>query len=145
MKKNKQLSILGIFFLATLLLNACSSRSKGLDATSWKLDSYQNQQEQQANVLPDSVITIDFQTENYSGLGGCNSYSGTYKTDGDNLTFGTAAPTRKVCTDPPGIMDQEKTYLDALGKVTNYKVSGDTLEMFDNRRNSLLKYTRAGQ
>ena len=60
-----------------------------------------------------------------SGTGGCNTFSGTYTTDGDTISFGPLASTMMAC-EPP-IMEQETVYFAALDGATTYAVDGDTL------------------
>jgi len=50
-----------------------------------------------------------------SGSTGCNRFSGTYNQDGDALTIGTLATTRKACR--PEAMKREQQFLALLGKV----------------------------
>jgi len=142
MKKKTLFILAGILLLATILFSACSPGSQGLDATSWKLSSYLDDQGQTAEVLPGSVINADFQATVVSGISGCNNYNGSYTVDKDKLTFGPMATTRQMCADPLGIMQQEQAYLSALEKVASYKVEGKTLEMYDDRGKSILKFQR---
>jgi heat shock protein HslJ len=145
MTKFAYLSIAGLILLVVVLFGACSPRSESLDATSWSLDTYRDEQGELVDVLPGSVVTINFQADTVSGQAGCNNYNGSYEVDGDNLTFSPLATTRKMCADPPGVMEQENAYLRALEAVASYSMGGSSLEMTDSRRDTLLTFTQAGQ
>jgi heat shock protein HslJ len=66
-----------------------------------------------------------------SGSTGCNRFSGAYSQDGDALTIGTLATTRRACL--PEVMQREQQFLALLGKVRH--VEGThlrlTLKSFD--------------
>jgi len=59
-----------------------------------------------------------------TGSGGCNTYSGTYTTDGASLSISPLAATRLFCADTGEI---EPAYLDALQAATGWAVDGGTL------------------
>ncbi len=61
-----------------------------------------------------------------SGTGGCNSYSGSYTTFGQQLTVGALAATKKLC--PVG-SELEAAYLAMLQAANSYSVLGDRLEI----------------
>ena len=55
-----------------------------------------------------------------SGSSGCNTYTGSYGIDGDQLLFGPLATTKKACPDP--IMAQERAFLAALASTSTYAI-----------------------
>jgi putative lipoprotein len=61
-----------------------------------------------------------------SGFSGCNDFAGEFDTDGNTLTFGPLASTRKACMDG---MEQEQTMLQALSNVASYAIEGDSLAL----------------
>jgi heat shock protein HslJ len=63
-----------------------------------------------------------------SGSDGCNRVSGTYKREGDAVTFGPMAGTRMAC---PDTGDIERAFGDALQRAARLTVSGDRLELLD--------------
>jgi heat shock protein HslJ len=94
------------------------------------LVSYLNAQNQQVPVLPGTEITAVLGADNtMSGSAGCNTYSTTYQVNGSNVTIAPPAVGKTVCSEPPGIMEQENTYITALAQVTSFQVSGDRLEL----------------
>jgi hypothetical protein len=58
-----------------------------------------------------------------SGSTGCNNFSGGTTMDGQRLTFGAMATTRKACA--PELMTQEQDFLSALGAIRSYSVAAD--------------------
>ncbi len=103
-----------------------------LTNTTWIVTGYNNGNQAVVSVLADTEMTAVFAEDGtMSGTAGCNSYRATYTTDGDALTIGPAAATRKLCASPEGIMEQEALYLAALPNATVYRIDGETLELRD--------------
>ena len=57
---------------------------------------------------------------------GCNSFAGGYVVDRAFLTFGQVATTRMYCAN---VWRQERAMLDALPRVSQWRVAGDRLEL----------------
>jgi len=88
-------------------------------------------------LIEGTEITLTFGADGVvSGSAGCNTFSGGYTIDGSTIAITTPlATTRMLCTDPPGIMEQEMTFLDRLGAVTTWQIgmNGLTLTTDDGR------------
>lgn len=70
-----------------------------------------------------SHITITLGSDGRAyGSAGCNHWFASYSRDGDRLNFGQAGATRKMCA--PELMEQEQRFLEALGQVQRWDVSG---------------------
>lgn len=70
--------------------------------------------------------TLLFNTEGRaSGSTGCNIFTGTYTKQGDKLSFGPLASTRKACLDETAQL--ENTYLKALARVSRVQADGRQL------------------
>jgi heat shock protein HslJ len=70
------------------------------------------------------VPTIEFGSDGrVSGFAGCNTFSGTFATDGSTLTLGPLATTRMACERPASAV--EATYLEALSGVTSWSIGED--------------------
>ena len=63
-----------------------------------------------------------------SGSAGCNNFTSTYRLEGDKLSIGPAAATRRMCASPEGIMEQEQRFLNALETVATARLEGDRLD-----------------
>jgi heat shock protein HslJ len=128
--------------LAAVMLAACAPAAS-LDGTSWRLNSYRNSQGEMTDTLPGTTITADFQATQVSGLAGCNNYSGPYQVSGGDIEFEQIASSLRLCSEPLGIMEQESDFLQALQSVSEYRISGRTLEMSGDRGEVLLVFTEA--
>jgi heat shock protein HslJ len=104
--------------------------TQDLAGTSWQAISYNNGKQAVTSVLAGTILTADFgKAGNLSGDGGCNSYNGPYKVNGNQITIGPLASSMKACGSPAGVMDQESQYLAALQSAAIYKIEGTVLEL----------------
>ncbi len=60
---------------------------------------------------------------------GCNMIFGTPEIDGERISFGAMAMTRRACIGP--LADLETKYLAALNGVQAYRIEGATLTLLD--------------
>jgi heat shock protein HslJ len=89
-----------------------------LVGTAWALGDFPGQ------VLTDVRPTISFSGDGtVSGIGGCNTFSGTYTVDGSKLTFGALSSTKKACGDTVDTVEQ--AYLAALQATQTYEITSD--------------------
>ena len=77
---------------------------------------------------------------NVSGSGGCNRFHGAATIDGNTITFGPLAATRKMCV--PALMDQEQKFFAGLADVKSYRLEGPYLFLDDAEGTPRLKFTR---
>jgi heat shock protein HslJ len=111
---------------------ATASQPASLPGTSWQVVSYNNGKQAVVSLIIDTEITLDFGTDGQvSGKSGCNTYSGGYETNGDQLKVGPLASTRMFCESPAGVMDQEQQYLAALQNAATYEIAGNQLTIRD--------------
>lgn len=64
-----------------------------------------------------------------SGSSGCNKLMGRYTVSAGTLRIGPLASTRMAC--PPAMMEQETTLIAALDHPSIYRITGETLSLFD--------------
>ena len=84
-----------------------------------------------STIIGTEITAIFDEAGTLSGSAGCNGYSASYTADGEKITVGPAASTRKFCAEPEGIMDQESQYLMALENAAVYTIDGRSLEIRD--------------
>lgn len=85
---------------------------------SWTLVGW-GDQDNLTPVLAGTEITAEFMgDQQFGGGSGCNRYSTGYEVNGNELSFGPIASTRRAC-EPP-ILDQEMKFLTALDAVAHY-------------------------
>ena len=122
-----------IMSLLVFGLTACagSSGDAVLEGTTWELVKLGA-----ALPLTGTTLTINFEDGTASGSAGCNSYSGEYQLDGENLTFGMIASTLMACLEP-GVMEQESAYLAFLQQVTSHTILDGFLYIYDEDDSAL--------
>ncbi len=118
-----------ILLTALLLSTACTAAGGSvggrLDGTSWVLITYA-----ETAPLPGTAITASFEDGRISGSSGCNSYSGAYKSNGDEIEIGDLAWTLMACVEPEGVMDQERLIMSFLGDARAYRLAEGQLQIF---------------
>lgn len=72
------------------------------------------------------------------GFSGCNTFRGGVKQNEQQITFGPMATTMMACTDT---MKQEHWFLQAMGKVRRFSISGEQLALYDIDDRVLLRFT----
>ena len=110
-----------------ILLAACGSDDGGaqgptLEGTTWVLDDASMGSLVEA-VPSEARIDLTLEAGQAQGTSACNTYSGSYTLDGDQLTFGPFAATQMACDQP--LMDLEAAYLAALGDVSSYAIDAE--------------------
>jgi heat shock protein HslJ len=120
---------LQLFDANTTLLAEFEPASSELAGSAWDVTSYNNGKEAVVSVKTGTSLTAVFDEEGQvSGSAGCNNYFGSYITDGNAISIGPLASTRKMCADPE-VMDQEAAFLVAMETAATYKITGDRMEM----------------
>ncbi len=97
-------------------------------AGTWSVTGYNNGREAVVSPILGTQLTLSFENGVVSGRAGCNTFSGTYTTDGNRIKMGTIAVTNMMCADNK-VMDQEQLFLKALQSVVRWSVEGDHLDM----------------
>jgi heat shock protein HslJ len=81
-------------------------------------------------VLPGSQVTAEFainadgETGTLSGNAGCNTYNAPIE---GALQLGPIASTKRTCSEPPGVMNQEYEYLAALQTANSFTLASNQL------------------
>jgi putative lipoprotein len=124
MDMNKIAITLSVLFLVGLLqgCSATAQDERSLIGT-WQV------QRIAGHVVPiDGGPTLTLDKDNRAhGNGGCNMFQGSYEAEGDNLTFGPIAATRRAC--PALAMDTEQLLFTNLAKVKRYHLEGNALKL----------------
>ncbi len=101
--------------------------AQGLANTYWVLTEYTAQGSASVTALGEPPPTLIFGGNGMvSGYTICNSYNGPYSESGDQVTFGPLVTTRRACTNPEFVA-QEQFFLRVLDGATTVTRSGDTL------------------
>jgi heat shock protein HslJ len=95
----------------------------------WRVDSFATGPGAVSAVLPDTELEVVFGIGSVGGSAGCNSFSGTYGTNGNVVRVGQLATTRKAC--PEDVMDQETAFLEALQGIALVEPRADSVNLTD--------------
>jgi heat shock protein HslJ len=95
-----------------------------LEGTSWVAESIAGEP-----VAEGFESTISFGAdEQVTGNTGCNGYFGSWATDGEMILFGHLGATMMMC--PEEQMDQEESFMEALGSAERFEVREGKLYIF---------------
>lgn len=119
------------FTMSTLTLTSDAgdvlefSRTYTLVGTSWRLQSLGGEA-----VIATEGITLSFdEAGTVSGLGGCNSFGGSYTLADNTILFSPLVSTEMACVDE-AIMQQEQAFYEALASLTGYEQDAKQLRLF---------------
>ena len=105
--------------LFAAMLAGCASDAPQLETE----HSYRVEWIGERPLIDRSHLTITFAADGRAhGNAGCNHWFASYRRDGDALRFEQPGATRKLCA--PALMEQEQRFLEALGQVQRWDVSG---------------------
>jgi len=80
--------------------------------SSWNVVEYNNGKQAVVSVLAGTRLTAIFDKGGHiSGSAGCNEFNGPVKTTPPKIVVGPLSATRKSCSTPAGVMEQEAGYL----------------------------------
>ena len=112
-------------------------------AGAWEATAFL-QRDAVSSPLPGTEVTAVFGEDGtLAGTAGCNTYRATYEIDGAAITIGEPAATKKACTTPEGVMEQEQAYLAALPRAASYSVEGPKLSLLTAEGTYVATYQRA--
>jgi len=97
-------------------------------AGTWSVTGFNNGREAVVSPIVGSHLTVSFEKGIVSGRAGCNTFSGTYTTEGNRIRIGQIAVTNMMCIDSK-VMTQERDFLRALESTVRWSVQGDQLDM----------------
>lgn len=110
------MSKLALLAVLTLMAVGClGSDFEDSIEGSWQLASGRVDGEE-ITIADTNPITIDFESEQVSGNGSCNHYSGSYALSGSSISFEPMAFTEMACF-PEELMETEMMYGEALTRV----------------------------
>ena len=123
----RKLGLMIFIFTLMAILAACGQGGDeviDLDGTSWILTSLNGD-----SPIAGATFSLNFSEGQAQGTAGCNSFFGGYTQDGDSFSMPLLAMTEMYCMDPDGLMDQEGSYLQVLGQVDSFSVTGSQLRL----------------
>jgi heat shock protein HslJ len=128
----------------TTLFTLMPQPTAELTGTEWGLTIYNNGRGGLTTPILDTTITAQFDGEGFlAGSAGCNRYRASFENDGDTMSIGPAASTRRLCAQPEGIMEQESAFLALLEDVATYSINGNKLDLKNAEGTILAQFTSA--
>ena len=79
----------------------------------------------------EAFLQLRDDTKSVKGFAGCNTFTGSYTVDGNDLSFGPLAATRKAC---PAGMETETEFFQVLDGTTHFSVHEETLTLLNERK-----------
>jgi heat shock protein HslJ len=117
-----------------------TAASTALLDTRWRLTQLGEE------VLPNATgerevhMTLHSVNTNLTGSGGCNSLFGRYALEKDRLKFDGLGGTKMFCD---GRMELEQKFNNALMSAMRWRITGSTLELFDDRNAAVATFVAA--
>jgi heat shock protein HslJ len=112
----------------------------------WLATMVNNGRQAVVSLVEGAEITATFDEEGtLFGSAGCNNYRTSYTLDGDAIALAPILSTKKFCSEPEGVMEQEANYLAALETVAMWSIRGDVLELRDADGALAVSFRAAGR
>jgi uncharacterized lipoprotein YbaY/heat shock protein HslJ len=108
---------------------AAQRPSPPLQETHWRLTRLDGKPLLLTNGQKEPTLAFRAGDTRFAGNTGCNNLSGTYRLSGANLSLTSIAVTKMACQQG---MDIEAALFTALGKVSNWRMTGQQLELLDS-------------
>ena len=113
----------------TMLLTLVRRPDLPLIGPLWRATAINNGRQAVVSVLAETSPTATFTEEAVSGSGGCNQYHAVAELGEGTLAVSPAAASRKMCSEPEGVMKQEAWFLAALSTTATYEIDRQRLEL----------------
>jgi heat shock protein HslJ len=99
-----------------------------LEGVEWKVTGFNNGRQAVVSAITGTTLTMTFENGMVRGSSGCNTFRAPYTTEGNRLTIGAAATTRKMCP-AEGVMEQEQKFLAALKTAKVWTIESGRLDV----------------
>ena len=119
---------LPLLALVLLMPAACKfEHHANLTDTYWKLVFIDGAAVTTPTGMREAHLILGSADSRVHGVAGCNDFFGNYQADGQVLSFSAMGSTRMACSEG---METERAFLQALGKTTRFKITGQTLQIY---------------
>lgn len=115
-----------------------------LAGVKWEVTGYNNGRQAVVGPQLGTHLTVAFKDGKVSGSSGCNSFHGPFKVDGNALSIGPLATTRKWCS-KEGVMEQEREFIAALQTATTWAIDRGMLDVHRKDGERVLTANQAGK
>jgi heat shock protein HslJ len=132
--KMRALYVAALLIMTGVMIAGCPVRQNApvkadasLTETYWKLTAIGENAVETPSGQSQAHLIFRAGEGRVKGSGGCNRIMGSYTLTGKLLHFGQLAATRMICPD----MEGEQALLSTLEKVDGYKISGESMQLFE--------------
>jgi heat shock protein HslJ len=115
-----------------------------LEGVEWEVTAYNNGRQAVVSPQLGTRLTIAFKDGLVSGSGGCNSFHGPFKAEGNAISIGPLATTRKWCSEK-GVMAQEQEFIATLETATTWEISRGMLDVHRKEGERVLTASNMGK
>ena len=115
-----------------------------LTRVKWEITGYNNGRQAVVSPLLGTQLSVVFKDGKVSGSSGCNSFHGPFKVEGNALSIGPLATTRKLCS-VEGVMAQEREFIAALQTATTWAIDRGMLDVHRKDGERVLTASEAGR
>jgi heat shock protein HslJ len=115
-----------------------------LNGVKWDVTGYNNGRQAVVGPLVGTRLNITFKDGKVSGSAGCNNFHGPFKVDGNALSVGPLATTRKLCH-AEDVMAQEREFIAALQTATTWAIDRGMLDVHRKDGERVLTANPAGK
>jgi len=117
--------------------------SKELAGTSWTVTGVNNGRDAVQGTSLTEALTLEFGTDStVSGNSGCNTFTGTYTQEGEDIAITDVGSTMMACEEAVATLEQQ--YQTALQAATTVRLSGIILDLVDAEGATQVTLTKAG-
>jgi heat shock protein HslJ len=109
----------------------------------WLVDSFATGTGSVTAPLEGTRLDVVFGIASVGGSSGCNSFSGTYGTNGSLVRIGRLATTRMACE--PAVMDQEAAFIEALEGAAFIEAGASRVDLTDRSGSIVVALVRPSQ
>lgn len=102
-----------------------------LTSAKWRLVGFGDKES-----VPTRAATLQFDATHAFGSGGCNQFSGSYRTSDSKLTFSQVVSTLMACTSG---MEAEAKFFKVLERAAAYKIASNELSLYDKDGKTLAR------
>jgi heat shock protein HslJ len=134
------LSICVLSFKVVSQNAAASEKALTLENTYWSLAKVGDTTLPERHDPRKPHVILNAEAHRVGGSGGCNGILGKYELSGDRLAFKDVGATRLACKEG---MDIERAFLNALNRVTSWRITGRKLDLSDDEGHVLLEFAAA--
>jgi heat shock protein HslJ len=114
----------------TQVLATFVAAKEDLAGTTWLVTGYNNGREAVVSPLLGADIIVNIDDANLiSGNAGCNDFFAQVQASGSTIEISGIGATRRLCTNPAGVMEQEAEFFAALESAATFTVEGDFIEL----------------